>query len=125
MKNIVRRHDILMVDFGENKGSVQNGKRPAVVIQNDRGNKNSTTTIVVPITKTINNKMPTHCTLYKEEYTCLKYDSTILAEQVLTISEEQILDNMGSLNEKDIIKLNKILAISIDLKNKWDKQECS
>ena len=46
----IYRDSIIMVDFGQNQGCVQSGKRPAVVIQNDVGNKFFTTTIVVPIT---------------------------------------------------------------------------
>lgn len=111
----IYRDSIIMVDFGENQGSVQNGKRPAVVIQNNIGNKFSTTTIVVPITGKHKRKLPTHHELYKKDYWYLKCDSTILAEQVLTISKDQILDVMGRLRKEDSKKLDGILSVSISL----------
>lgn len=114
----IYRDSIIMVDFGQNQGCVQSGKRPAVVIQNDVGNKFSTTTIVVPITGKHKKELPTHHELYKEDYRCLKYDSTILAEQVLTICKGQILDVIGHLKYEDSEKLNEILSISINLNKK-------
>lgn len=114
----IYRDSIIMVDFGQNQGCVQSGKRPAVVIQNDVGNKFSTTTIVVPITGKHKKELPTHHELYKKDYRCLKYDSTILAEQVLTICKGQILDIIGHLKDKDSEKLNEILSISINLNKK-------
>lgn len=111
----IYRDSIIMVDFGKNQGSVQRGKRPAVIIQNDIGNKFSTTTIVVPITGKVKKELPTHHQLYSKNYWCLKCDSTILAEQVLTISKGQILDVLGHLRKEDSEKLDEILSISINL----------
>lgn len=115
---IIYRGYIVMVDFGENQGSVQKGKRPAVVIQNDIGNKFSTTTIVVPITGRSKKEIPTHHELYKKDYKCLKCNSTILAEQVLTISKGQILEVIGKLRDEDSEKLDGILSVSINLNNR-------
>ncbi|NRY61494.1 type II toxin-antitoxin system PemK/MazF family toxin [Clostridium beijerinckii] len=112
----IYRNSIIMVDFGELQGSVQKGIRPGVVIQNDIGNKYSTTTIVVPITGRIKKTLPTHHELSSKNYCCLKCDSTILAEQVITISKEQILDIIGHLRDEDEFKLNEILAISMNIK---------
>lgn len=110
---------IAIVNFGDKQGSVQNGIRPAVIIQNDIGNKYSTTTIVVPITGKMKKELPTHHKLLKKDYNCLlKCDSTILGEQVLTISKSQIMRNIGVLKEEDLNKLDKALAISINLNTK-------
>ena len=42
-KNIskVKRGEIYLYDFGTNEGSIQNGLRPALVVQCDEGNKAS------------------------------------------------------------------------------------
>lgn len=42
----VKRGEIFFFDFGETRGSVQNGFRPVVVLQADEINDRSTTTIV-------------------------------------------------------------------------------
>lgn len=49
----VRRGEIYWVEFDPVKGSEQGGLRPALVVQNDTGNRNSPTTVVAAITRTI------------------------------------------------------------------------
>ena len=49
----VRRGEIYWVEFSPVKGSEQGGLRPALVVQNDIGNRHSPTTVVVAITRTI------------------------------------------------------------------------
>ncbi len=48
----VRRGEIYWVEFDPVKGSEQSGLRPALIIQNDIGNRYSPTTIVAAITRT-------------------------------------------------------------------------
>ena len=114
----IYRDSIVMIDLGNNQGSVQSGIRPAVVIQNNIGNEYSTTTIVVPITGSTKRDLPIHHELYKKDYGCLKCDSTILAEQILTVSKSQISEVIGYLRSEDSIKLNEILFVSISLNNR-------
>ena len=49
----VKRGEIYWVEFDPVKGSEQGGLRPALVVQNDVGNRYSPTTVVVAITRTI------------------------------------------------------------------------
>ncbi len=49
----VKRGEIYWVEFDPVKGSEQGGLRPALVVQNDIGNRYSPTTVVVAITRTI------------------------------------------------------------------------
>jgi mRNA interferase MazF len=49
----VRRGEIYWVAFSPVKGSEQGGLRPALVVQNDVGNRYSPTTIVAAITRTL------------------------------------------------------------------------
>lgn len=49
----VRRGQIYWVEFDPVKGSEQGGLRPALVVQNDIGNRFSPTTVVVAVTRTI------------------------------------------------------------------------
>lgn len=44
------KREIFYCELGYNIGSEQNNKRPVVILQNDRGNASSPTTIVSPIT---------------------------------------------------------------------------
>ena len=59
-----RRGDIYLADLGAHTGHIQGGARPVVVIQNDYGNRFSSTLIVVPLTTEIKKTdMPTHYVL--------------------------------------------------------------
>jgi mRNA interferase MazF len=48
--DVVKKGYIFFCELGFNIGSEQNHKRPVVVLQNDKGNSSSPTTIVAPIT---------------------------------------------------------------------------
>lgn len=102
--------DIVLVDFGLNQiGSEQGGIRPAVIIQNNTGNKYSPTTIVLPLTSKIKNvNQPTHVLLKKDISNGLSVDSIVLAEAVRQISKKRILKYIGKINDiqiKNQIKL--------------------
>ena len=57
----VYRGEVYLVDFGIGYGSEQGGVRPAVIVQNNIGNKYSPTTIVVPVTsRQTKAHIPTH-----------------------------------------------------------------
>ena len=91
--------------------SVQNGFRPALIIQNDTGNANSTTTIVAPLTSKLDK--PTHV-LAKTD--CgLKENSLILLEQVQTIDQYRLRDLIGTLNEEKMKEVDKALSVSVGL----------
>jgi mRNA interferase MazF len=49
----VKRGEIYWVEFDPVKGSEQGGLRPALVVQNDVGNRHSPTTVVVAITRSL------------------------------------------------------------------------
>lgn len=48
--NFVNRREVFYCEMGYNVGSEQFNKRPVVILQNDRGNRSSETTICAPIT---------------------------------------------------------------------------
>lgn len=70
----------------------QRGTRPAIIVQNDIGNKFSTTTLVVPLTSSkTKSKLPVHVEIRKEEFKNTKLqDSTALCEQVRVIDRKRI-----------------------------------
>lgn len=111
-----KRGQIVVVDLGDNGvGSEQNGKRPCIVVQNNMGNRFSPTLIVAPITGQVNKKpLPTHVKLDSQKY-CLEKDSTILTEQVKVISKMRCKHFIGELEESDLLRLNRSLAISLGL----------
>lgn len=128
LRNIeVIRGGIYWCDFGLANDSVQGGKRPALVLQNQDGNNHSSTTIVVPLTKNIfKTKLPTHVEVFREAG--LDKPSTILFEQIITVSKRQFLlngypENIGFIPEHRMPEMDAALKKSVGLiPNKFNKQ---
>ena len=110
------RGDIYFCDFIEQGGSVQSGLRPALIIQNNMGNKYSSTLIVSPITSIVKKKdQPTH--VYLNKNFGLNEESMVMLEQINTVDKEvHIKEYVGSVNDKRVIaEIDKALRISLGL----------
>lgn len=94
----IEMFDVIQVDLGKAFGSEQGGIRPAVIVQNNKGNKYSPTVLVIPMTKEIKKvNMPTHNIMYKTESNGLDQDSMLLGEQTTAIDKRRILYKRGRL----------------------------
>ena len=105
--------DVVFVDFTDNaRDSEQSGIRPAIIIQNDKGNEHSPTTIVASITSQDKRYLPTHVVV-KPYQSGLNKVSTILMEQIRTIDKSRIISKVGHI-ETDWLKekIKKSLTIS-------------
>ncbi len=112
---IVRRGNIYWVDFGVPMGSEQGGRRPALIIQNDIGNKNWTTTIIAAITSKIYNvKYPFHVQIFAKE-SGLPKDSTAKLDQIRTISVDRLISLIGSLSPDKMLEVDEAIRDSLDL----------
>ena len=94
----IEMFDVIHVDLGESFGSEQGGKRPAVIVQNNIGNKYSPTVLIVPMTSEIKKvNMPTHNVMYRTKLNGLDTDSMLLGEQTTAIDKRRILYKRGKL----------------------------
>ncbi len=91
--------EVYMVEF-DGTGSVQRGVRPALVFQNNMGNRFSPNVVVLPITSA-NKKVsqPPHVLVDAKE-SGLKLNSMVLCENPQCISKEQLGSYMTTLPEK-------------------------
>ncbi len=114
---MIQRGEIYLVNLTKNVGSEQGGIRPAVIIQNDKGNQYSPTTVVCPITSKQKKNIPTHVELLPEDG--VSKPSMVLCEQPMTIDKSLLLKligkvtsptKMNEVNEKLMISLG-ILAV--------------
>ena len=110
------RGQLFWVDFKERDGSCQSGKRPAVIIQNDIGNRFSTTTMVIPITSKNKKDLPVHIKLTKD-YDIAYKGNILMAEQLTVIDKSQILAIGDILDEIELKALDKAMTIQLDLSN--------
>ena len=111
----IRRGDIYYADLRPVVGSEQGGIRPALIIQNDIGNKHSPTVICAAITSKMNKaKIPTHIEIDAVRYGIEK-DSVILLEQLRTIDKRRLKDKVCHLDDAMLDKVNHALEISLEL----------
>ena len=98
----IRQGDIFIADLGDGVGSVQRGIRPVLILQNDKGNVYSNTSIVIPITSKISKKdLPVHVKLNGNNLsgTGLLVESMLLMEQVRVVDKSQLRNKIGTVNE--------------------------
>ena len=110
----IKRMEIYMAKLKVQGGSVQCGERPVLIVQNDIGNANSPTVIVVPLTSKVKKDMPTHVEITIKNG--LTTDSVALCEQIITMPIDGLERRMGMVREKRLIKrINDALKVSLGL----------
>lgn len=113
----MRRGEIYYADLNPVVGSEQGGVRPVLIIQNDTGNRYSSTTIVAAITSRINKaKLPTHVEIPSGS-SGLSKKSVILLEQIRTIDKKRLMEKIGELDEATMKRVDKSLLISVGIVN--------
>lgn len=110
----VKRGELYYADLSPVVGSEQGGIRPVLILQNDKTNQNSTTTIVAAMTSQIKNNLRTHV---KVSGHGLKKESPILLEQIRTIDKVRLMQYIGRLGDNDMKKIDRALTESLSIKN--------
>lgn len=106
----MHRGEVYLADFGVTCGNVQAGIRPVVIVQNDTGNKYSSTVIVAPLTSRSKKPLPTHSITYASGLR-----STVLTEQLKTLNKSWLGRKLGELTATELECLDRALAVSIGL----------
>ena len=109
----VKRGEIYYANLCPIAGSEQSGIRPVVILQNNKGNLHSRTTIVAAITGALNkSNLPTHV-IFKSD--CMKKESMVLLEQIKTIDKSRLGRLIGTMDNKIMKRVDKALLISFGI----------
>lgn len=109
------RGGIYLVDLSERVGSEQGGVRPVVVMQNDKGNRYSPTTIVCPLTSKNKKMKETHVILTPDDCGVI-VNSTVLCEQIMTIDKSRIKAKVGEIrNPQKLCAIEEKIMISFGI----------
>lgn len=113
----VRRGDIVVVELDPTKGSEQQGTRPCLVVQNDVGNENAPTTIVVPFTTSFGDRLYPFEVKISADECALREDSVALCSQIRTVSiEDRIVEVVGSVPNERLEEVEAGLEYSLGLR---------
>ena len=111
----MKRGEIYMAGLDPVIGSEQGGRRPVVIIQNNRGNLHAPTVIAVPLTgSTGKPDLPTHVRIPKGEGGLWRA-STALCEQVRTLEKTRLDRRIGMLGAETMRALERALQVSMDI----------
>jgi mRNA interferase MazF len=123
----VRRGEIYWVELDPVKGSEQGGLRPALVVQQDVGNRYSPTTVVVAITSTIPPKPYPFVVLVEPKESGLPQRSTVNCAQLATIQQtgpvsrlrppkgETKVRPIGRLDSEKMVEVDRALKYNLGL----------
>ncbi len=109
----ISRGEVYYADLSPVIGSEQGGYRPVLVVQNNKGNKYSTTVIVAPVSSRITkNALPTHVFIELEG---LQKKSIVLLEQLRTIDKKRIRERVGKISDELMMEVNQAMKTSLDI----------
>lgn len=110
----VRRGDVVIVRLDPAEGHEMTKTRPAVVVQNDVGNKNGSTTIVAPATGT-HRGYPFEI-LVEASDSPFEKDSSVRLDQIRVVSvEKRIHTVLGRLDNDTMAEIDDALKLSLGL----------
>lgn len=105
--------DVFMVNFsGEDHEQV--GLRPAVVVQNNTGNKYSPNIIVVPLTSKPKKRMVTHVMISSHD-SDIRVNSLALCENITCISKQKLQGYLFSLSDEYMAKIAAAILCSVSI----------
>lgn len=104
-----------MVNFDPTVGSEIKKTRPALILQNDTGNRYSDITIVAAITSSVVEKLYPTEVLLEAAKTGLKNDSVVLLNQVRSIDKMRLTKRIGRADQDIMRKVDRALEISLGL----------
>lgn len=109
-----KRGELYMANF-EGAGSVQQGMRPGLIVQNDFINTTAIkTTIVCPLTSRLRH-LSTHVLLKPTPENGLDILSEVVTEQVAVINKSQFLCKIGNVSSSEMQRVDHALPLALDI----------
>jgi mRNA interferase MazF len=111
-----RRGEIWDVNWSPGRGAEQQGTRPALVIQNDRGNASESypLTIVASMSRT-ERELPLHVRIAPSPENGLTDYTDVKCEQLMTIEKSRLLRKRGSISSEEMHRVDMALKLSLNL----------
>ena len=109
---IILRGDIYYAVLDPVIGSEQGGTRPALVLQNNAGNRYGRTVIVAAITSKKKKALPTHAPI---DSRALPKDSIVLLEQIRTIDKQRLCEYIAHIDNAQMKNVERAIDISFGM----------
>lgn len=121
--NKVKRGDIYYVDLNDTVGREESGVRPCLVIQNNKGNKHSPTTIIAPVSSRMEYiALPVHKVINCQS-SGLTTASMVFLEQIRVIDKSRLLSKIGYIPLYMMDDIDRAIKVSVGLDKKYNKEQ--
>src|SRR5437660_11812596 len=111
-----RRGEIWDVNWSPGRGAEQQGMRPALIIQNDRGNSSITypLTVVASMSRT-ERELSLHVRISPTTENGLTDYTDVKCEQIMTIEKSRLMRRRGSITSEEMTRVDAALKLSLSL----------
>lgn len=110
-----RRGEVYLVDFEPARGAEIRKTRPALIVQNDIGNRHSPLTIVAPLTTKFDFPLyPVNVHLRPPEGG-ISMEAIVLLDQLRSVDKARLVKKLGKLRPGSLHKVDHALMISLGL----------
>jgi mRNA interferase MazF len=109
-----RRGEVYYVEFDPAFGAEIRKTRPALILQNDVGNRQSLSTIVAAISSRRKGYIPTEVPLRAPEGG-LRLDSVVRLDQIRTVDKRRLRGRLGALDPSTMARVDRALRVSLGL----------
>jgi mRNA interferase MazF len=110
-----RRGEVYLVNFDPTIGAEVKKTRPAVVIQNDIGNRWSPITIVAAMTSRFEDPLYPTEVLVRASEGGLEVDSVVLLNQIRSVDKARLVRRLGALKGQTVKEVDRALLLSLGL----------
>jgi len=112
---VPRRGEIYYLDFSPAKGSEMRGPHPALIIQNDVGNRASRLTIVAAITSNLEAARLPVCVQVSPADSGLPRESVVNLGHIYTVDKSRLRRLAGRLPDGSMERVDEALRVSVGL----------
>lgn len=111
MEQVYLRGDIVWSNNLDATGNIQSGRRPYLIISNNKCNQTSNILTAIPLTSKHKRYLPTHYTILLNGI-----ENIVLTEQITCISQSNIVEYIDTIEDEDLKKVEEKIKIQLDLK---------
>lgn len=110
-----KRGDIFWIDFNPARGVEQKGRRPALIVQNDLGNRHSSCTVVAAVSSTVLPKAYPFTVPLAKGQANLPRSGHVNCAQLLTLDLQRLKGRIGALDDETMRKVEAALRYELGL----------
>lgn len=114
---IARRGEVWYADLNPVQGSEQSGIRPVLVFRNDKINKATTTTLVIPFTSNLRRAALPSCVQVAKGEGGLAAESVLLCHQLRVLDEARFADRLGKISEQTMAEVEICVLYTLGIRS--------